>query len=188
VGLRLVRDGLTSPDDPNAELLDELDRGVRDSIQALRDLAHGIYPPLLRDAGLGDALRAAGKRSPLDVRVDAADVGRLPEQAEAAVYFCCLEALQNASKHAPGSTVTVTLRVEGSRLTVVVADDGPGFDPANVAGGGGLQNMADRLGAIGGTIELVSAPGAGTRLTGHIPVPAREEPARPALRAGAAAS
>ena len=188
VGLRLVRDGLGGPEsggeeDGTLELLDELDRGVRDSIQALRDLAHGIYPPLLRDAGLGDALRAAAKRSPLTVRVDAADVGRLPEQAEAAVYFCCLEALQNAAKHAPGATVAITLRVEGPRLSVVVADDGPGFDPAAVARGGGLQNMADRLGAIGGSIELVSAPGEGTVLTGHIPVPAAVAP-RPAVVAG----
>jgi len=179
VGLRLVRDGLSGPDDPNAELLDELDRGVRDSIQALRDLAHGIYPPLLRDAGLGDALRAAAKRSPLNVHIDAGEIGRLPEQAEAAVYFCCLEALQNAAKHAPGATVTVTLRIEGGTLVVRVVDDGPGFDPAKVAGGGGLQNMADRLGAIGGTIDLTSEPGRGTELTGRIPVPAREEAAPP---------
>lgn len=177
VGLRLVRDGLDGPDGGGAgagttELLDELDRGVRDSIQALRDLAHGIYPPLLRDAGLGDALRAAAKRSPLTVHVDAGDVGRLPEQAEAAVYFCCLEALQNAAKHAPGSTVTITLRTEADRLVVRVADDGPGFDPARVAGGGGLQNMADRLGAIGGTIDLTSTPGEGTVLTGRVPAPA----------------
>ncbi|GAA2852805.1 hypothetical protein GCM10010472_07490 [Pseudonocardia halophobica] len=186
VGLRLVRDTLTSPDDPNAELLDELDRGVRDSIQALRDLAHGIYPPLLRDAGLGDALRAAAKRSPLTVEVHADGVGRMPEQAEAAVYFCCLEALQNAGKHAPGAHVTITLKVEagadGDELTVVVADDGPGFDPARVAGGGGLQNMADRLGAIGGTVELVSAPGEGTVLTGRIPVPAAGTNGAPAPR------
>jgi len=179
VGLRLVRDGLSGPDDPNAELLDELDRGVRDSIQALRDLAHGIYPPLLRDAGLGDALRAAAKRSPLNVHIDAGEIGRLPEQAEAAVYFCCLEALQNAAKHAPGATVTVTLRIEGGTLVVRVVDDGPGFDPAKVAGGGGLQNMADRLGAIGGTIDLTSEPGRGTELTGRIPVPARQEAAPP---------
>ncbi|GAA1846571.1 hypothetical protein GCM10009836_27680 [Pseudonocardia ailaonensis] len=170
VGLRLIRDGMESAD-PNIELLDELDRGVRDTIQTLRDLAHGIYPPLLRDAGLGDALRAAAKRSPLIVDVQAVGVGRMPEQAEAAVYFCCLEALQNASKHAPGSTVRIILTDEAGELNVVVSDDGPGFDPTGVAGGGGLQNMADRLGAIGGTIELRSAPGEGTTLTGRIPIP-----------------
>jgi len=110
-------------------------------------------------------------------------IGRYSQGVETAVYFCCLEALQNAAKHAPGATVAITLRVEGPRLSVVVADDGPGFDPAAVARGGGLQNMADRLGAIGGSIELVSAPGEGTVLTGHIPVPAAVAP-RPAVVAG----
>jgi len=182
VGLRLIRDGMTDTD-PNLELLDELDRGIRDTIQTLRDLAHGIYPPLLRDAGLRDALRAAAKRSPLRVEVHADGIGRMPEQTEAAVYFCCLEALQNASKHAPGSSVRITLTDVADELSVVVADDGPGFDPARVAGGGGLQNMADRLGAIGGTVELRSAPGEGTVLTGRIPVPHSARP-RPDARPG----
>ncbi|MEN3267269.1 ATP-binding protein [Pseudonocardia sp.] len=187
VGLRLVRDGLQdvapggdtddaaqggdgSAAEANLELLDELDHGVRESIQALRDLAHGIYPPLLRDAGLGEALRAAARRSPLAVSVQVGGLRRHPEQTEAAVYFCCLEALQNSAKHAAGSTVTVTLEETAEELRFAVADTGPGYDVGGMAAGAGLQNMADRLGAIGGSIELRSAAGEGTRVTGRVPL------------------
>lgn len=186
VGLRLVRDtlggqpdgpgqaGEAAPVVPPLDLLDELDRGIREAIQSLRDLAHGIYPPLLRDSGLGEALRAAAKRSPLDIEVRTSGLRRLPEQTEAAVYFCCLEALQNAAKHATGAHVVVDLAIGPEELTIAVSDDGPGFEPARVAGGGGLANMADRLGAIGGTVEVVSAPGNGAVVTGRVPVPAPE--------------
>ncbi|MBW0119560.1 sensor histidine kinase, partial [Pseudonocardia abyssalis] len=171
VGLRLVRD--TAEEAGNAadvELLDELDRGVRESISALRDLAHGIYPPLLRDAGLPDALRAAAARSPLAVQVRAADVGRHPEPVEAAVYFCCLEALQNAAKHAPGSEVEIGIGRRDGQLVVEVADTGPGFPAGAAPTGAGLQNMADRLGAVGGSVRWVSAPGVGTTVTATVPV------------------
>ncbi|MCW0212091.1 MAG: histidine kinase [Pseudonocardia sp.] len=192
VGLRLVRDGMAERGqepggangagggaDPNLELLDELDRGVRESIQALRDLAHGIFPPLLRDAGLGEALRSASRRSPLAVDVRTTDLRRLPEQVESAVYFCCLESLQNAAKHAAGSTVTVDIAVAREELVFSVSDDGPGFDTAAAVGGNGLQNMADRLGAIGGTVELVSTPGKGTTVRGRVPVDPPEPAAEP---------
>jgi signal transduction histidine kinase len=169
VGLRLFRD--TVPEsDPNLELLDELDRGIRESIASLRDLAHGIYPPLLRDAGLGEALRNAAKRSPLDVTVHDDGVGRHPEQVEAAVYFCCLEALQNAAKHAAGSAVTILLELRRGELRFEVADTGPGFDAARQAVGSGQQNMADRLGAIGGHVRWDSVPGHGTTVRGRVPV------------------
>jgi signal transduction histidine kinase len=172
VGLRLVRDGARDAGD--AALLDELDRGVRESIAALRDLAHGIYPPLLRDSGLPDALRAAAARSPLTVRVaeDGGPVGRHPEPVEAAVYFCCLEALQNAAKHAPGSAVVITLSHRDGALAFTVADDGPGFAPGAAPRGAGLQNMADRLGAVGGSVRWSSEPGAGVAVTGSVPVSA----------------
>lgn len=176
VGLRLVRDGLSEAGtrtdgapDPNLEMLDELDRGVRESIQALRDLAHGIYPPLLRDSGLGEALRAAAQRNPLDVDVRAVGLTRHSEQVEAAVYFCCLEALQNAAKHAPDAAVVVTLEEDDRELRFAVTDDGPGCDVNGMAAGAGMQNMADRLGAIGGTLELRSAPGQGTTVSGRVP-------------------
>jgi signal transduction histidine kinase len=172
VGIRLVRDGLAAKASPgDLELLDELDRGVRESITSLRHLAHGIYPPLLRDAGLGEALRAAAKRSPLDVTVVAGALGRHPEQVEAAVYFCCLEALANAAKHAPGAAVTITLEAGTGELRFEVSDTGPGFDPARTPAGAGLSNMADRIGALGGEVAWRSAPGQGTTVVGRTPVP-----------------
>ncbi|MBW0094198.1 sensor histidine kinase, partial [Pseudonocardia sp. KRD-188] len=172
VGLRLVRDTAESAGNAaDVELLDELDRGVRESISALRDLAHGIYPPLLRDAGLPDALRAAAARSPLAVHVRAGDVGRHPEPVEAAVYFCCLEALQNAAKHAPGSEVEIEVDRRDGHLVVEVGDTGPGFTGAPT--GAGLQNMADRLGAVGGSVRWTSTPGVGTTVTATVPVERR---------------
>jgi signal transduction histidine kinase len=174
VGLRLVRDGVTSGTGGAADvaLLNELDRGVRESISALRDLAHGIYPPLLRDAGLPDALRAAAARSPLPVQVHAAGVGRYPEPVEAAVYFCCLEALQNAAKHAQGAEVTIDVAHRDGRLVVEVADSGPGFAGEEPPSGAGMQNMADRLGAVGGSVRWSSTPGRGTTVTAAVPVAA----------------
>ena len=105
VNLRLTKDILADDPEAAAEMLDALGDAVKDTIQELRDLAHGIYPPLLMDAGLTEALRAAANRSPLAVSVDAEGVGRYPTELEAAVYFCCLEALQNAAKHAPEASV-----------------------------------------------------------------------------------
>ncbi|MDN5859441.1 MAG: histidine kinase, partial [Pseudonocardia sp.] len=171
VGLKLLRDSAGGPGS-DTELLDELDEGVREAIAALRDLAHGIYPPLLRDAGLAEALRAAARRTPLDVRVEAADLGELSEPVRAAVYFCCVEALQNASKHASGSAVTIDIApAPGPGLRFSVIDDGPGFDPATGGSpGGGLQNMSDRVGALGGALEIRSAPGRGTVVVGNVPL------------------
>jgi signal transduction histidine kinase len=150
-------------------MLDALGDAVKDTIQELRDLAHGIYPPLLMDSGLPEALRAAGNRSPLSVTVDADGLGRYPTEVEAAVYFCCLEALQNAAKHAPGANVRVHVHEEGGSLRFEVSDDGPGFDAAAAKGGHGFTNMGDRLGAIGGTVEWRSSPGEGTTIAGAIP-------------------
>jgi signal transduction histidine kinase len=172
VGIRLVRDSLAAHASPtDLELLDELDRGVRESIGSLRALAHGIYPPLLRDSGLEEALRAAAKRSPLPVTVSATGLGRHPEQVEAAVYFCCLEALANAGKHAPGAAVTITLQAVPGELRFEVADTGPGFEPATTPAGAGLSNMADRIGALGGEVAWRAAPGHGTVVIGRTPVP-----------------
>jgi signal transduction histidine kinase len=172
VGIRLVRDSLAEHASPaDLELLDELDRGVRESIASLRHLAHGIYPPLLRDSGLEEALRAAAKRSPMPVTVSATNLGRHPEQVEAAVYFCCLEALTNAGKHAPGAAVTVTLQAVPGELRFEVADSGPGFDPATTPAGAGLSNMADRIGALGGEVAWRASPGNGTVVVGRTPVP-----------------
>ena len=178
VGIRLVRDSLAAGASPaDVELLDELDRGVRESIASLRDLAHGIYPPLLRDSGLEEALRAAAKRSPLAVTVPRRDLGRHPEQVEAAVYFCCLEALANAGQaragrerdgHAAGRARGAAVRGRRHR---------PGFDPASTPAGAGLSNMADRIGALGGEVAWRAAPGHGTVVVGRTPVPRRGAPA-----------
>jgi signal transduction histidine kinase len=173
VNLRLTRDLLADDPEGAAEMLESLVDSVKDTVQELRDLAHGIYPPLLMDSGLPEALRAAGSRCPLDVTVDASGVGRYSTEIEAAVYFCCLEALQNASKHAPDATVAVTASDSAGRLHFEVADDGPGFDPAVATAGHGFVNMSDRLGAIGGAVTWDSRPGEGTRVHGSVPVPPR---------------
>jgi signal transduction histidine kinase len=144
---------------------------VKATIQELRDLAHGIYPPLLLDSGLAEALRAAAGRSPLGVSVMADDIGRYPAEIEAAVYFCCLEALQNAAKHAEGATVEIHLREESGGLVFDVSDNGPGFDAAVATQGHGFLNMSDRVGAIGGTVRWDSTPGHGAAVVGSIPLP-----------------
>jgi signal transduction histidine kinase len=170
VNLRLTKDILADDPAAAAEMLDALGDAVKDTIQELRDLAHGIYPPLLMDAGLAEALRAAANRSPLAVSVAVDGIGRYPSELEAAVYFCCLEALQNAAKHAPEATVAIDLREEDGVVRFDVVDDGPGFDVAAATAGHGYVNMSDRLGAIGGTVEWRSAPGEGARITGTIPL------------------
>jgi signal transduction histidine kinase len=171
VSLRLARDMLA--DEPGAamQMLDQLADDLKVTIQELRDLAHGIYPPLLADSGLGKALEAAAGRSSLAVLVTATGLGRYPPDIEAAVYFCCLEALQNAAKHAPGATVEIRLWEQSGGLLFSVTDDGPGFDVAAARRGHGHVNMADRLGAIGGTIRWQSQPGHGATVQGSVPLP-----------------
>mgnify|MGYP001223020743 CR=1 FL=1 len=170
VTLRLARDIVADDPPAAAEMLDQLADDVKTTIQELRELAHGIYPPLLADSGLGEALRAAGNRSPLAVRVTTDGIGRYTAEIEAAVYFCCLEALQNAAKHAPEAHVELRVWEESGGLLFSVSDDGPGFDPAAARGGHGFVNMADRLGAIGGTVRWESHPGSGAQILGSIPL------------------
>ncbi len=170
INLRLTRDIVTDDPEAAATMLDQLAEDVRATIQELRELAHGIYPPLLADSGLGEALRAAGQRSPQPVRVSAEGTGRYALEIESAVYFSCLEALQNAAKHAPGAEVDVRVWEQSGGLLFSVTDDGPGFDPERARGGHGFVNMADRLGAIGGTIRWESQPGEGSRILGSVPL------------------
>jgi signal transduction histidine kinase len=169
--LRLARE-LAGSDPPQATaLLEQLGSDITTALEELRELAHGIYPPLLADRGLAEALSAVAARSPLRTRVDTLGLSRYPPQVEATVYFCCLEALQNAGKHA-GEAASATVRVlekEGG-LVFEVADDGAGFDPAAGEWGGGLTNMTDRLGAIGGSVKIESSPTGGTRVAGTIPL------------------
>jgi signal transduction histidine kinase len=170
VNLRLTRDIMAEDPDAAGEMLDMLADEVKNTIQELRELAHGIYPPLLADSGLGEALRAAANRSPLVVTVTADGIGRYTPDIEAAVYFCCLEALQNAGKHAPQARVEVRVWEESGGLLFAVTDDGPGFDAATARKGHGFVNMADRLGAIGGTARWESQPGHGAQVLGTIPL------------------
>ncbi|RKS80529.1 histidine kinase/DNA gyrase B/HSP90-like ATPase [Motilibacter peucedani] len=175
VTLGLARDLVTEDPAGAVDLLEEAVTEVKATVQQVRDLAHGIYPPLLVEAGLGQALSAAAGRAAQPVVVSARGVGRHPGPVEEAVYFCCLEALQNAAKHAPGSRVTLTLFEDADRLGFEVADEGPGFEPASVVPGHGFANVADRLGAIGGRVTWTSAPGAGTTVRGEVPLPVPQE-------------
>jgi len=153
-----------------ATLLEELRADAQTTLTELRELAHGIYPPLLMDRGLREALVAAANRAVLPTDVDA-DVGRYPPDVEAAVYFCCLEAMQNAGKYAgEGSTMKVQVCADEHRLRFSVVDDGAGFQLNGGPRGHGFVNMADRLGAIGGSLEVESAPGRGARVGGTIPL------------------
>jgi signal transduction histidine kinase len=139
------------------------------TIQSLRELAHGIYPALLAAEGIPAALRAAAARSPFAVEVVAHDVGRHDEEIEAAVYFCCLEALQNIAKSASATAATVAISVDERSLSFTVSDDGCGFDVASTPRGAGTVNMADRLAALGGQLSIDSVPGRGTAVVGRIP-------------------
>jgi signal transduction histidine kinase len=134
----------------------------------VRNLAHGIYPPALTDAGLVAALTAVGNRTVPPTAVTARGVGRYRSEVETAVYFCCLEALQNATKHAEGPMSVKLWEDADEVLRFEVADSGPGFAVAATREGHGLTNMRDRLGALGGTVAIVSEPGLGTRVIGAI--------------------
>ncbi len=172
VSVRLARQLADGNPEQAKEILDQLGSDLQEAVQELRNLAHGIYPPLLMDRGLGEALSAAAGRAALPTAVAADGIGRYPQPVEAAVYFCVLEALQNAAKHAgEGSQVTISLREEEGALLFDVVDDGAGFDLGTGAHHGhGFVNMSDRVGAFGGSIAVDSAPGRGTRISGRLPL------------------
>jgi signal transduction histidine kinase len=170
VALRIHLDRASERLGRDAEL-EWVGEGIEQALDEIRAIAHGAYPAVLRDHGVGAALTNAA-RSDGRVRVKVGRLGRYPEDVEAAVYFAALEALQNASKHCPaGSRIAVEIWADGEEVLFEVRDDGPGFDPGTVAGGG-LVGMRDRLAAAGGTVEIDSAPGHGTRVSGSVPAPA----------------
>jgi signal transduction histidine kinase len=151
-------------------MLERLGGHVDEAIEELRGVAHGIYPSVLADRGVGMALRAVARSSAISVRVGDEWRCRHTEAVETTVYFCCLECLQNAAKHAGrGVSATVRLRQADGRVGFSVEDDGTGFDPGVVERGAGLTNLADRVAAVGGTLEIDARPGRGTRITGEIP-------------------
>ena len=141
------------------------------ALEEVREIAHGLYPPLLTASGLAAALNHVREHTAYALQIDANGVGRYPQQIESAVYYCCLEAVQNATKHGGrGVHVSIALAEEDGRLTFRVVDDGPGFSVDEVRGFG-LQNMEDRLGALGGRLTISTTPGRGTTLAGQVPLP-----------------
>ncbi|HEY3208287.1 MAG TPA: sensor histidine kinase [Actinomycetota bacterium] len=169
VKIRLARGFAESNPHRARALLKELHAEAADSLETLRDLARGIYPPLLAEQGLAAALVGPAKRAGVPVDVHAEGIRRYPPEVEAAVYFCCLEALQNLTKYSRASKARIELRQSGHELAFEVSDDGVGFDPSLVSGGSGLQNMVDRVEALGGALHVATAAGMGTTLRGRIP-------------------
>ena len=171
IQLDLARENLP-PDSPARGRLAELGREVEEALEELRAVAHGIYPQLLSDEGLRVALIEAAHRVPVPVELRLEEVGRLPDELEAAIYFCCLEALQNVAKHAgDGATASLELRREQRLIRFSVSDDGVGFAGAAEGGGAGLTNMHDRVAAVGGTLRIRSTPGRGTAVDGRVVAP-----------------
>jgi signal transduction histidine kinase len=164
-----------SADDPGyfRQMAAQLKDGLRAALEDLRDLARGIYPPLLADQGLAAALQAQARKAPLPVLIETDSLGRYPQDTETTVYFCTLEALQNITKYAGASQATVRLACSQGSLQFTITDDGTGFDTTTARHGTGLQGMTDRLAALGGTLAIRSQPGHGTTLTGRLPVPGR---------------
>ncbi|MDH4111299.1 MAG: GAF domain-containing sensor histidine kinase [Actinomycetota bacterium] len=175
VKLRLA-DSLVDRDTGKAHtMLTQLQTETQVAIDDLRDLARGIYPPLLADKGLGAALEAQARKVVVPTTVVTDGMGRFPQDVESAVYFSVLEALQNVVKYAEASSATVILAQTAGTLTFTVADDGRGFDVAATSFGTGLQGIGDRLAAVGGTLDVSSQPdrgttGHGTTLHGSVPI------------------
>ena len=153
-----------------AALLAQLEDAAGAAISSVREFAGGIYPPLLEAEGLAVAIGQQARSSTVPVQVHGDSVGRHPRDIEAAIYFSVLEALQNTAKYAEAKSATVTLGERGGALTFEVSDDGSGFDAATISRGAGLTGIADRLDTVGGTVEVESAPGQGTRITGTVPI------------------
>jgi signal transduction histidine kinase len=170
VKLRLA-DGMIERDPARAhEAIATLQDDANAALEDLRDLARGIYPPLLADQGLRAALEAQAQKATTPVRVDATSIGRYPREIESTVYFCALEAMNNIAKYAAATAATVSLEQTDGVLRFTVRDDGRGFDPHAALNGTGLQGMTDRLEAVGGSLLVRSALGSGTTVVGTVPV------------------
>jgi signal transduction histidine kinase len=165
-----VRLGTTAEDLAQArQIFGDLQADTASALANLRDLARGIYPPLLADLGLAAALGAQASKSALSVTIQADGIGRFAQDTEAAVYFCCLEALQNTAKYGHATKAQIGLQAQNGTLQFTVSDDGTGYDTRQTPMGSGLRNMADRLAALGGRLDVRSAPGHGTTVTGQLP-------------------
>jgi signal transduction histidine kinase len=170
VRLRIAKLMLGRDPGAAADVLRDVEGSAKDAARTLRELAAGIYPSRLAQEGLPGALADQAARAAIPTTVEAGDIGRYAPDREAAVYFCVLEALQNAAKYSRASHATVTLATSDGDLTFTVRDDGVGFDAAAATPGTGVQGMMDRLAALGGDVEISSAPGRGTTVTGRLPV------------------
>jgi len=170
VQLRLAESMVGKEPEKERQLLHRLQAATAEALEDLRDLARGIYPPLLAEEGLVVAIESQARKSATPVQVESKNLGRYPQHVEAAVYFCALEALNNVAKYADASSARVRLTARDGTLTFEVADDGVGFDPAETGYGTGLQGMADRLAAIGGDFEVRARAGSGTTVKGTVPV------------------
>jgi signal transduction histidine kinase len=180
IKLELAAEQSADGDGTGADMLRALGREVDEALDEVRSLARGIYPAPLASRGLVEALRAAALRTALPASVLAAGVGRYSREVERAAYFCCLEAMQNADKHAAAATATVVVISDDGALTLEVRDDGAGFDVERVERGMGFVSMHDRLAAVGGRLSIVSSPGHGTRVRAVIPLSAAVRSPEPA--------
>ncbi len=169
VNLRLAHTLLPKSPERADRILADLDGAVAATVETLVDLSRGIYPRRLTEAGLVAALESVTVSSPIQVRLVAGEVGRLPAGVEATAYFCAMEALQNAAKHSSAGSVSLTLGRESDALCLTIEDDGVGFDSESTGYGTGLANMRDRVEAAGGALDLSSVPGR-TRISLRIPV------------------
>ncbi|MET0770008.1 MAG: histidine kinase, partial [Solirubrobacteraceae bacterium] len=168
INLMLAREQLDGSQE--RAMLEGLGEQVDEAIDELRAVARGVYPQIVAAAGVGPALEAVARRSATPVSVYDAGLGRQSQVIEETIYFCCLECLQNAAKHAgPDARVTIRLSRAHDALRFSVEDHGAGFDPGAVERGAGLTNLADRVATVGGTLRIDAAPGRGTHITGTIP-------------------
>ena len=173
VKLRLAR-ALSAKDPAKAsQMLLDLRDQTELARRTLLDLASGIYPTTLEERGIAAALEEQAHAAGAHVTVESDGMERLSIETEAAVYFVCLEAVQNATKYARASDVRIRLARRDGHLAFEVSDDGIGFDASRAETGSGLRNMRDRLAAFGGDVEIESSPGSGTRVRGRVPL--REE-------------
>lgn len=170
VQLRLMEQQVGRNTELELQLLRRLQEAAGAALDDLRDLARGIYPPLLADQGLTAALEAHTRRLAIEVTLETDGIGRYPREVESAMYFCALEALNNVSKYADATSVTISLSEEDGGLGFRIRDDGRGFDTSRTGYGTGLQGMADRLDAVGGRLEISSEPGRGTSVIGRVPL------------------
>jgi signal transduction histidine kinase len=170
--------------DKAKQTLRQLKTDTDEALETLRDLARGIYPPLLAEKGLATALESQARKATLPVTVEADGIGRYPQDVEATVYFCVLEALQNVQKYAHASRAVVRLHESNGELRFEVEDDGRGFDVESVKNGLGVTNMTDRVDAADGEVKIVSASGSGTRVIGRLPLVGASRSGVPAIADG----